>query len=514
MNYTYRGGDRPLEGFTIKCGVGRGAFGEVYVAESEGGKYVALKLLTANSDVELRGLAPCLNLKHPNLIHLYDLRTDDRGHKWVVMEYVLGDSLAKVLDRHPHGLPPHLAKEWFLSLARAVGYLHDKLVVHRDLKPGNVFLEDGQVKVGDFGLCKRIASGHREAQSQGVGTVYYMAPEIDRGQYTKSVDVYACGIILFEMLTGTVPFNGASPLEILHKHLTDAPDLSKVPAAFRPVLETALQKDPAKRFATMADFARAVEAVAVGPALAATVLPVAVPVTPVNLPVPPSVPHRPPAGPLPAEARGRLAELAGSLAAVPLMAALCTAPWALFQTTVEWPTLARLFLLTSALSGAAVLVGRLPAKRTAADTWGRRARMIPVGVAVGVLAFWLDGWGLPQKVAADADVPYREQYLGGAVRMTPESLSIGMRYVTYFALAAAAFRWWTITDRRRSERFRLWPVLAAGFWGGVLMFLWPRESNGVVGVVPLVLAAVTVQMVSPWVPPPPPPPRRVRLRLA
>src|SRR5262249_31293808 len=162
----------------------------------------------------------CLNLKHPNLIHLYDLRTDDHGRKWVVMEYVLGEPLSRTLDRHPNGLSPQLAKEWFLSLARAVGYLHDKLVVHRDLKPGNIFVEDGQVKVGDFGLCKRmLGSSHRQAQSQGVGTVYYMAPEIDKGQYTKSVDIYACGIILYEMLTGAVPFTGDSPLEILHKHL-------------------------------------------------------------------------------------------------------------------------------------------------------------------------------------------------------------------------------------------------------------------------------------------------------
>ena len=434
------------------------------------------------------------------------------------MEYVLGEPLGRVLDRHPNGLPANLAKEWFLSLARAVGYLHDKLVVHRDLKPANIFVEDGQMKVGDFGLCKRMGgSSHPAEQSQGVGTAYYMAPEIDKGQYGKSIDVYACGVILYEMLTGAVPFTGGSPLEILHRHLTDAPDLSKVPAAFRPALERALQKDPAKRFDTMMEFARAVEAVPVGPTADGGTppprpVPLAIPVAPANLPIPPLAR---PAGPMPAAVRGRLAEVLGSLAAVPLVAALCTAPWVLFSTTVEWPALAKLFLMTTALSAAVVAFGRFAARPTA-DTWGRRGRMLAVGMGVGLLGFWLDGWTAPRSMTgSEADVPYREQYLGGTVRVSPESLSAGMRNVLYFGLAAAAFRWWTVTDRRQRERFRLFPVIAAGFWGTVLLFLWPWEA-GTTGLhlVPLILSVVTVQLVCPWSPPPPAAPRRYRMRMA
>src|SRR5271165_4932007 len=115
MKFTYSSGQRPLDGFTLKRGVGRGGFGEVYFAVSDGGKEVALKLLRGpQPDVELRGVAQCLNLKHPNLVDLFDLRTDGRGDHWVVMEYITGETLSTVLTRHPKGVQPVLAREWFL----------------------------------------------------------------------------------------------------------------------------------------------------------------------------------------------------------------------------------------------------------------------------------------------------------------------------------------------------------------------------------------------------------------
>src|SRR3954454_4730755 len=121
MKFTYSSGARPLDGYTIKRGVGRGGFGEVYFAVSDGGKEVALKLIRGDGEVELRGIAHCLNLKHPNLVNLYDLRTDATGSSWVVMEYVAGESLHHVLARHPKGMPIELARQWFQSLAQAVG---------------------------------------------------------------------------------------------------------------------------------------------------------------------------------------------------------------------------------------------------------------------------------------------------------------------------------------------------------------------------------------------------------
>src|SRR5438093_1320461 len=129
------------------------------------------------------------------------------------------------------------------------------------LKPGTICLENGTLKVGDYGLCKFISGTQATRQSQSVGTVHYMAPEVSTGNYNKGIDVYAAGIILYEMLTGRVPFEGESAGEILMKHLTSPPDLSKLPPEFMTVVAKALAKNPAMRYASMAEMARAVEAV-------------------------------------------------------------------------------------------------------------------------------------------------------------------------------------------------------------------------------------------------------------
>src|SRR5713101_2767545 len=260
MKFTYSSGQRVLDGYTLKRGIGRGGFGEVYYAISDGGKEVALKLVRGhNLEIEMRGMAQCLNLKHPNLMTLIDLRTDVQGDHWVVMEYISGEPLSVVLNRHPQGLAPELVQQWFIALAKAVGCLHDHGIVHRDLKPGNIFVENGAVKVGDYGLCKFISSSQRTAQTQSVGTVHYMAPEISTGNYHKQIDIYSAGVILYEMMTGHVPFDGESAGEILMKHLTATPDLSKLPPGWADVVGVALAKDPAHRYATFADMSRAVE---------------------------------------------------------------------------------------------------------------------------------------------------------------------------------------------------------------------------------------------------------------
>jgi serine/threonine protein kinase len=120
--------------------------------------------------------------------------------------------------------------------------------VHRDLKPGNIFDDEGVVKIGDYGLSKLISASRRSGQTESVGTFHYMAPEIGRGVYGKGIDIYALGIILYEMLTGRVPFDGETSQEIIMKHLTDNPDTTAVPQPFRAVIQRALRKDPDKRF--------------------------------------------------------------------------------------------------------------------------------------------------------------------------------------------------------------------------------------------------------------------------
>jgi hypothetical protein len=255
--FAYASGSQPLPGYTIKRGVGHGGFGEVYFAVSDAGKEVALKLIRRNLDVELRGIRHCLNLKHPNLLAIYDIRTDEQGDNWVIMEYVTGDCLEDVVVAYPNGMPVDHALAWFFGIASGVACLHDHGIVHRDLKPGNIFSDEGMVKLGDYGLSKFISCSRRSGQTESVGTVHYMAPEIANGRYGKEIDIYALGVILYEMLTGRVPFEGESVGEVLMKHLTTPPDVSMLAEPYRGVVARAMEKDPAKRFASVPEMVAA-----------------------------------------------------------------------------------------------------------------------------------------------------------------------------------------------------------------------------------------------------------------
>lgn len=245
--YTFGSGSRPLDGYTIKRAIGRGGFGEVYYATSDSGKEVALKLILRNLEVERRGVTECMNLKCPHLLTIFDLKTIDEGDTFVVMEYVAGPSLASVLKQYPNGMPEAEVRHWLKGLVEGVAYLHDHGIVHRDLKPANLFMEEGIVKIGDYGLAKQITPGQSTEHSESIGTCHYMAPEIGSGKYHKPIDVYAIGVILYEMLTGRVPFEGETVNEVLMKHLTARPDLSRLAEPYRTIVGRALAKDPNAR---------------------------------------------------------------------------------------------------------------------------------------------------------------------------------------------------------------------------------------------------------------------------
>src|SRR5262249_17902225 len=140
-------------------------------------------------------------------------------------------------------------------------------------------------------------------------------------------------------------------------------------------------------------------------------------------------------------------------------------------------------------------------RRDEKNPWGRRAIQLFVGLGVGALAFWLDGWSLPRGTDSAS---LRDLVLPTGHRISPETLTTGLQYLFYFGLATAACRWWPATDRKRRERVRSVPIIAAAFWAAVFLFLWPFDASPViVGIAPLVIAAIGVQVASPWAGPPP-----------
>ena len=261
MAYTFKHGDQPLEGITIQRAVGRGGFGEVYYAVADSGKQLAVKYLRENPEIELRGIAQVMNLKSPHLITIYDVRRNNEGEPFVMMEYIGGPSLRELLIAEPNGLGPQKAAFFLTNIAKGLSYLHERGVVHRDLKPGNIFYDDGYVKIGDYGLSKHISVSAHSGNTVSVGTVHYMAPEIGSGSYTRAIDIYAMGVMLFEMLTGRLPFTGSSMGEILMRHMNDRPDLAGIPEPFHSVIVRALAKDPADRYQNVDEMVEALTSV-------------------------------------------------------------------------------------------------------------------------------------------------------------------------------------------------------------------------------------------------------------
>jgi serine/threonine-protein kinase len=200
-------------------------------------------------------------LSHPNVVTVID-RGDDDGRRFIVFEYVDGENLRQLLDR-TGPLPVRRALEIALAVADGLAYAHEHGVVHRDVKPQNVLLSrDGEIKVTDFGIARSLdAESGLTLTGTVLGTSSYLSPEQASGlRVTPGADVYSLGVVLYELLAGEVPFPGGNQVVVALKHVNEPPPSllerrPDVPARLADAVGLALQKDPERRFASMATFA-------------------------------------------------------------------------------------------------------------------------------------------------------------------------------------------------------------------------------------------------------------------
>ena len=265
--------------------IGSGGMADVYVAhDSVLGRKVAIKVLNeelaANKKFSQRfkqEAKAASAMDHPNIVQVLDAgettETDANGVKhtyaFLVMEYVDGLELSKLVARGPLKVPEaiRVTKE----LLSAVEFAHNKGIVHRDIKPDNIMLtRAGKVKVLDFGIARAVADTFDDIATTTsiLGTAAYFSPEQAQGQKVDiRTDIYAIGIVLFEMLTGKIPFTGDTAVAVAHQHIHAHPPAPsslnpKVSMALDQVVFTALAKDKADRFQTTAEFGRELRAAA------------------------------------------------------------------------------------------------------------------------------------------------------------------------------------------------------------------------------------------------------------
>ncbi len=258
--------------YRIEERIGSGGMGQVLrVSHRRLGKAFALKLMQAELSIDPESRAIfhrearlASSLTHPNIVSIVDFGEDPDWGLFLVMEYLEGDSLADRIDNQGK-LPILVVCDVAVQLAEALHCSHSKQVVHADLKADNVLLVEDpnyqrrrwNVKLLDFGMAHlATAAGGRDDQI--AGTPEYLAPErITGGKPQPSVDIYALGIVLYEMLTGAVPFSGSDPRHVLHRHLKEplppVADRRGEPLDEKlvAIVEGCLRKDPAERYPSM-----------------------------------------------------------------------------------------------------------------------------------------------------------------------------------------------------------------------------------------------------------------------
>jgi serine/threonine-protein kinase len=266
-------GEVVAERYELEELVGTGGMSSVYRARDRLlERPVALKILHAHyvADPDYverfrREARAVAQLAHPNIVTVID-RGEQDGRQFIVFEYVDGENLKQLVGREGP-LPVREAVGVAIHVARALGYAHGRGIVHRDVKPQNVILtEDGRPKVTDFGIARSVDVDGVTQTGTVMGTSDYIAPEQAQGQHVDDrTDVYSLGVVLYELLTGELPFGGESFVAVAMQHVHEPPPSvlelrGDVPARLDYVLRRTMAKDPADRYGSMDELVADLEA--------------------------------------------------------------------------------------------------------------------------------------------------------------------------------------------------------------------------------------------------------------
>jgi serine/threonine protein kinase len=462
MTYRHPTGSRPIPGYIIKRALGSGGFGQVYLAASDCGKLVAAKHVIAHDrlEAETRGARFCINLKHHALTEVLDLKTMDDGSIWIIAEYIEGPTLRQHLTAPKSPEQTRKALEIFLQLSEAVIYLHQRGFVHRDLKPENVFLENGNVKLGDFGLVRFTNAKSSLTGTTPAGTPLYAPPEgFDHPEiHHHLADQYALGLILYELLTGKYPFDNISKDSMQMAKKGMMANFDGVDEKLVTILKKALAPDPSNRFPTLWDMAQAVQKVLISTSNNASISSPLKTTSKITINDPPR--------PLTTEdAIDSLARAPARTAAIALLVSML--PWLFQPLRPTWQTrdfLAMVVILytgTIALKGLAAFQRILPGKLITNHVW-----FLVVGVLLATLDCFLAGSTLEDL---------RLMAIGSTGSGTPWLNHLSTRFFfVVLATSVAPFSYWLIGDPLVSKKY-WWVHPAAavgltvcyGFWLGL-----------------------------------------------
>ena len=232
--------------------IGDGGMAVVYKAKDRLlNRFVAIKILKPEFikdpkfiDSFRRESQAAAGLSHPNIVSVFDVGKEGNIY-YIVMEVLEGDTLSDIIRREGH-LSEMRAIDIAKQIAQALSSAHKKNIIHRDVKPHNILMsEDGTAKIADFGIAKAVNSGTIVNNTSTVmGSVHYLSPEQARGGYVDArSDIYSLGIVLYEMLTGNVPFDGDNPVSVAMMHMNEAvPPPSRINPSVSPALDKVVLK--------------------------------------------------------------------------------------------------------------------------------------------------------------------------------------------------------------------------------------------------------------------------------